>query len=40
MLDLVIPPGDHLAVVGPSGIGESTLAGLPCGLLRPTRATC
>ncbi len=35
-LDLTIPPGDHLAVVGPSGIGKSTLAGLICGLLTPT----
>jgi ATP-binding cassette subfamily C protein len=35
-LDLVVPDGDHLAVVGPSGIGKSTLAGLVCGLLRPT----
>ncbi|TDD71071.1 ABC transporter ATP-binding protein [Jiangella aurantiaca] len=34
-LDLVIDDGDHLAVVGPSGIGKSTLAGLICGLLRP-----
>lgn len=34
-LDLVIPKGDHLAIVGPSGIGKSTLAGLLCGLLRP-----
>jgi ATP-binding cassette subfamily C protein len=34
-LDLVVPEGDHLAVVGPSGIGKSTLAGLLCGLLRP-----
>lgn len=35
-LDLVVPEGDHLAVVGPSGIGKSTLAGLVCGLLEPT----
>ncbi|RJQ82462.1 ATP-binding cassette domain-containing protein [Amycolatopsis panacis] len=34
-LDLVVEPGDHLAIVGPSGIGKSTLAGLLCGLLRP-----
>jgi ATP-binding cassette subfamily C protein len=34
-LDLAVPEGDRLAVVGPSGIGKSTLAGLVCGLLRP-----
>jgi ATP-binding cassette subfamily C protein len=34
-LDLVIPEGDHLAVVGPSGVGKSTLAGLIAGLLVP-----
>jgi ATP-binding cassette, subfamily C, bacterial len=34
-LDLSVPDGEHLAIVGPSGIGKSTLAGLLCGLLRP-----
>ncbi|TDE09131.1 ATP-binding cassette domain-containing protein [Jiangella asiatica] len=34
-LDLVVDDGDHLAIVGPSGIGKSTLAALVCGLLRP-----
>lgn len=34
-LDLTVPEGDHLAIVGSSGIGKSTLAGLLCGLLRP-----
>ncbi|HYN92349.1 MAG TPA: ABC transporter ATP-binding protein [Pilimelia sp.] len=38
-LDLVVPAGDHLAIVGPSGIGKSTLAGLLCGLLRPVAGT-
>ncbi|MGH8902850.1 MAG: ATP-binding cassette domain-containing protein [Egibacteraceae bacterium] len=33
--DLVIPEGDHLAIIGPSGIGKSTLAGLMAGLLQP-----
>jgi ABC-type multidrug transport system fused ATPase/permease subunit len=34
-LDLVVPPGDYLAVIGPSGAGKSTLAGLMSGLLTP-----
>ncbi|MES5817472.1 ATP-binding cassette domain-containing protein [Streptomyces sp. RG80] len=34
-LDLVLPPGAHLAVVGPSGIGKSTLTALVAGLLEP-----
>ncbi|MFJ4711987.1 ATP-binding cassette domain-containing protein [Streptomyces sp. NPDC088785] len=34
-LDLAVPAGGHLAVVGPSGIGKSTLAGLVAGLLVP-----
>ena len=34
-LSLDIPAGDHLAVVGPSGIGKSSLAGLLAGTLRP-----
>ncbi|HEU5160544.1 MAG TPA: ABC transporter ATP-binding protein [Streptosporangiaceae bacterium] len=34
-LDLVVPAGDHLAVVGPSGIGKSTLAALITGMLVP-----
>lgn len=36
-LDLDLSPGDHLAVVGPSGIGKSTLANLLVGLLEPER---
>ncbi|GAB3480199.1 ATP-binding cassette domain-containing protein [Amycolatopsis cihanbeyliensis] len=36
-LDLDLSPGDHLAVVGPSGIGKSTLAGLVTGMLAPER---
>ncbi|MDH2424409.1 ABC transporter ATP-binding protein [Sphaerisporangium sp. TRM90804] len=34
-LDLVVREGEHLAVVGPSGIGKSTMAALVAGLLRP-----
>jgi ATP-binding cassette, subfamily B, bacterial RamB/AmfA len=34
-LNLVIPEGDYLAVVGPSGIGKSTLAALITGMLEP-----
>jgi ATP-binding cassette subfamily C protein len=34
-LDLRIPYGDHLAIVGPSGVGKSTLAALMSGLLLP-----
>ena len=34
-LDLTIAERDHVAVVGPSGIGKSTLASILCGLLRP-----
>lgn len=34
-LDLEVPAGDHLVVVGPSGVGKSTLAGLLSGLLTP-----
>jgi ABC-type multidrug transport system fused ATPase/permease subunit len=34
-LTLTLPPGDHLAVIGPSGIGKSSLAGLLAGMLSP-----
>lgn len=34
-LDLLLPDDDHLAVVGPSGVGKSTLAGIIAGLLDP-----
>ncbi|KOX20241.1 ABC transporter [Saccharothrix sp. NRRL B-16348] len=38
-LDLVLPEGSHLAVIGPSGIGKSTLAGLVTGLVEPQEGT-
>ncbi|GLY53618.1 ABC transporter ATP-binding protein [Lentzea sp. NBRC 102530] len=34
-LSLNLRPGDHLAVVGPSGIGKSTMASLLTGLMPP-----
>lgn len=36
-LDLDVESGGFLAIVGPSGIGKSTLTGLVAGLLEPTR---
>ncbi|TQJ57404.1 ATP-binding cassette domain-containing protein [Streptomyces sp. SLBN-115] len=36
-LTLTLPVGAHLAVVGPSGVGKSTLTGLVAGLLKPVR---
>ncbi|MFF4427846.1 ATP-binding cassette domain-containing protein [Streptomyces sp. NPDC001513] len=38
-LDLVVRPGEHLAVVGPSGIGKSTLTALLAGMLSPDAGT-
>ena len=34
-LHIDIPHGDHIAIVGPSGIGKSTLAALLAGVLAP-----
>ncbi|MEV6596319.1 ABC transporter ATP-binding protein [Actinoplanes sp. NPDC051346] len=34
-LDLDVRDGDHLAIIGPSGIGKSTLVGLLAGTLQP-----
>lgn len=38
-LDLDVPSGGHLAVVGPSGIGKSTLAAVITGLMCPRDGT-
>ncbi|MEU6487386.1 ABC transporter ATP-binding protein [Streptomyces sp. NPDC046887] len=38
-LDLTVAEGEHLAVVGPSGIGKSTLTALLAGTLAPDRGT-
>jgi ATP-binding cassette, subfamily B, bacterial RamB/AmfA len=38
-LTLNVPYGEHLAIVGPSGIGKSTLSLLAAGLLTPARGT-
>ncbi|MER5870723.1 ABC transporter ATP-binding protein [Streptomyces sp. NPDC002044] len=38
-LDLSLRPGEHLAVVGPSGIGKSTLTALLAGMLAPDRGS-
>ncbi|MEU8778378.1 ABC transporter ATP-binding protein [Streptomyces sp. NPDC048606] len=38
-LDLRVAAGEHLAVVGPSGIGKSTLLALLAGMLPPDRGT-
>ena len=35
-LDLSIQPGDHVSLVGKSGVGKSTLAMMMCGLHEPT----
>ncbi len=38
-LDLTFPDGGHVAVVGSSGIGKSTLASLLTGLLKPQQGS-
>ena len=38
-LSLEIKAGDFLALVGPSGVGKSTLLGCLCGMLEPTEGS-
>jgi ATP-binding cassette subfamily B protein len=38
-VNLCISPGEHVALVGPSGQGKSTLAQLICGLLEPSEGS-
>lgn len=38
-IDLVVPQGDFVTILGPSGSGKSTLLGLLAGLDRPTEGS-
>lgn len=38
-VDLVIEPGEHLAIMGPNGAGKSTLVSLLLGIRRPDSGT-
>jgi putative ABC transport system ATP-binding protein len=38
-IDLIVPTGDFVAILGPSGSGKSTLLGLLAGLDRPTEGS-
>ncbi|MFE3180482.1 ATP-binding cassette domain-containing protein [Streptomyces violascens] len=38
-VDVYVGPGEHVAVVGPSGVGKSTLAAIMAGTLAPVSGT-
>ncbi|MFI6682787.1 ATP-binding cassette domain-containing protein [Streptomyces sp. NPDC050485] len=38
-VDMHVSPGEHVAVVGPSGVGKSTLAAIMAGTLAPVSGT-
>jgi ATPase subunit of ABC transporter with duplicated ATPase domains len=38
-IDLLVAPGDRIGVVGPNGVGKSTLLNVLAGALRPDKGT-